>query len=143
MLLVTDQILWFGIQLPHSLINPNQIRAYGISVNDNPFGDSCDFGIDLDEGLILFETEGTIISFETRSPTDHKLKELPVVLLTGSHWYPKDNIVYPHRNTAEFNELRAIWLLRQEQEDLGRLKNGETDAIPCSISLISAKGVSV
>eukprot|EP00957_Ditylum_brightwellii_P102898 7842626-Ditylum_brightwellii.AAC.1 len=28
MLLMADQMLWFGTQLPHSLINPNQIRAY-------------------------------------------------------------------------------------------------------------------
>eukprot|EP00957_Ditylum_brightwellii_P099791 7601729-Ditylum_brightwellii.AAC.1 len=39
MLLMVDQMLWFGTQLPHSLINPNQIRAYGIPINDNPFGD--------------------------------------------------------------------------------------------------------
>eukprot|EP00957_Ditylum_brightwellii_P013793 1039584-Ditylum_brightwellii.AAC.1 len=105
---MADQMLWFGTQSPHSLINPNQIRAYGISVNDNPFGDVHEFDIDFDEGLIPFETEGTIISFEMRSPTDHELKELPVVLLTDSHWDPADNTVYPHRNTAEFNELRAI-----------------------------------
>jgi hypothetical protein len=37
-LLVGDQMLWFGTQLPHSLINPNQLRAYGIDVNDGFFG---------------------------------------------------------------------------------------------------------
>eukprot|EP00957_Ditylum_brightwellii_P128157 9774960-Ditylum_brightwellii.AAC.1 len=112
MLLMADQMLWFETQLPHSLINPNQIRAYGISVNDNSFGDGHDFGIDLDEGLIPFETEGTIIYFETWSPTDHELKELPVVLLADLHWDPTDNSVYPHGNATEFNDLRAIWSLR-------------------------------
>jgi hypothetical protein len=44
-LLVGDQMLWFGTQLPHSLINPNQIRAYGLDVNDDPFDTTRDFGI--------------------------------------------------------------------------------------------------
>eukprot|EP00957_Ditylum_brightwellii_P040366 3054964-Ditylum_brightwellii.AAC.1 len=53
------------------------------------------------------------------SPTNHELKELQVVLLTDSHWNTTDNTVYPHRNTAESNELRAAWSLRQEKEDSG------------------------
>jgi hypothetical protein len=28
-MLVGDQMLWFGTQLPNSLLNPNQMRAYG------------------------------------------------------------------------------------------------------------------
>jgi hypothetical protein len=39
-LLVADQMLWFGTLLPNSLINPNQICAYGILVNDDPFDTS-------------------------------------------------------------------------------------------------------
>ena len=39
-LLVGDQMLWFGNQLPNSLINPNQLRAYGLIVNDDPFDHS-------------------------------------------------------------------------------------------------------
>jgi hypothetical protein len=29
-LLVRDQMLWFGTLLPNSLINPNQLHAYGL-----------------------------------------------------------------------------------------------------------------
>jgi hypothetical protein len=36
-LLVGDQMLFFGTLLPNSLINPNQLRAYGLEVNDDPF----------------------------------------------------------------------------------------------------------
>ena len=48
-LLVGDQMLWFGTLLPNSLLNPNQIRAFGLEVFDNPFNDQ-EFGID---GLTL------------------------------------------------------------------------------------------
>jgi hypothetical protein len=36
-LLLADQMLWFGMQLPNSLLNPNQLHAFGVNVNDNPF----------------------------------------------------------------------------------------------------------
>ena len=39
-LLVGDQMLWFGNVLPNSLLNPNQMRAYGLIVNDDPFDSS-------------------------------------------------------------------------------------------------------
>ena len=34
-LLICDQMLWFSSQLPHSLMNPNQMQAFGIDVNGN------------------------------------------------------------------------------------------------------------
>ena len=36
-LLVGDKMLWFGTALENSLINPNQIHAYGLSINNDPF----------------------------------------------------------------------------------------------------------
>ena len=36
-LLAADHMLWFGSQMEHSLINPNQIHEYGLPVFDNPF----------------------------------------------------------------------------------------------------------
>ena len=42
-LLVGEQFLWFGTSLDHSLLNPNQIRANYLKVQDNPF--EADSGI--------------------------------------------------------------------------------------------------
>jgi hypothetical protein len=67
-LLVGDQMLWFGSQMDHSLINPNQIREYGIPVYDNPFSQS-QFGIDCNDDFIPFNSMGTIVYFESRVPT--------------------------------------------------------------------------
>jgi hypothetical protein len=36
-LLVGNQMLWFGSEMDHLLINPNQICEYGIPVYDNAF----------------------------------------------------------------------------------------------------------
>ena len=39
------QALNFGTSLNNSLLNPNQIRAFGLTVNDNPFSKRKFFGI--------------------------------------------------------------------------------------------------
>jgi hypothetical protein len=36
-ILVFHEALWMGPHLDHSLINPNQLRNYGLTVQDNPF----------------------------------------------------------------------------------------------------------
>jgi hypothetical protein len=72
LLVLGDQMLWFGAQLPNSLLNPqNQMRAYGIGVYDDPFDTSCTFGIDSsDQAFIPFETTETVVHFESRVPTE-------------------------------------------------------------------------
>ena len=91
-LLVGDQMLWFGSQLSNSLLNPNQIRAYGVGVFDNPFDPNTNFGVASDEAFIPFDTKGTIIYFESRVPNEWELSHLPVILLTGEIWNPSDEI---------------------------------------------------
>jgi hypothetical protein len=75
-LLVSDQMLWFGSQIDHSLIKPNQIHEYGISMYDNSFSQS-QFGIDCTDDFIPFNTTGMIVYFETHVPTDWETHNLP------------------------------------------------------------------
>ena len=65
-LLIFHQSLFFGDQLDHSLINPNQCRSYGIKVTDNPW-DLDPIGLtckDLDFH-IPFQYSHNVISFKT------------------------------------------------------------------------------
>jgi hypothetical protein len=57
-ILVIHQALYFGKQLDHSLINPNQIRVTGIPVCDDPYDRYRHLGIDIGEFTIPFQTEG-------------------------------------------------------------------------------------
>ena len=59
-LLVGDEMLWFGKGLENLLINPNHIRAYGLSINDDPFN-ANELGIDTEELFILFNTTGIVV----------------------------------------------------------------------------------
>ena len=101
-------MLWFGNQLVNSLINPNQLRAYGLLVNDDPFDYSREFGIDGDNVFIPFNTTGTVVHFESRAPTDWEKRHLPVILLTGEDWSPTEEVLRPSLSSREDNEMRTI-----------------------------------
>ena len=105
-LLVGDQMLWFGNSLENSLINPNQIREYGFNVYDDPFKDM--FGIDGNDFFIPFETTGTVVHFETRTPTLWEQRNLPIILLTAETWDPSNVMLRPQRKTREANEMQTI-----------------------------------
>jgi hypothetical protein len=36
-ILVFNEAIWMGTHLEHSLLNPNQMRHHGITVQDNPY----------------------------------------------------------------------------------------------------------
>ena len=36
-LLIIHESLWMGNKLDHTLVNPNQLWAFGVSIQDNPF----------------------------------------------------------------------------------------------------------
>ena len=105
-LLVADQMLWFGTLLDNSLLNPNQIREYGISVSDNPF--SKPYGIDGDDFFIPFQTTGMIVHFESRVPTEWEKTHLPVILLTAETWDPRSISLCSGQGRCEEAEMRKV-----------------------------------
>jgi hypothetical protein len=105
-LLVIDQMLWFGSQMEHSLINPNQIHEYGIPVYDSPFSQS-QFGIDCSDDFIPFNTTGTIVYFESSVTTDWEMHNLPIIILTGEDWDPV-NVGYGNGHSREQAEMQMI-----------------------------------
>mgnify|MGYP003502375870 FL=1 len=126
-LLVGDQMLWFGNQLPNSLINPNQLRAYGLIVNDDPFDHSRHFGIDSEHVFIPFDTTGTVVHFDTRVPTEWEKTHLPVILLTGEDWNPLEEVLRPSLSTREDFEMRTIKSLSTRQANIASRTNARTE----------------
>jgi hypothetical protein len=117
---------WFGTHLPHSLINLNQLQAFGLYVNDDLFDNTREFGIEHDNIFIPFDTMGTVVHFKTRVPTVWESTHLPVVLLTGEEWNPSEEVLRPSRLTKEDAGMRSIKSLMMQQVD-GKI-HGETDA---------------
>ena len=85
--------LYYGNKLDHSLINPNQIRNYGIPLWDNAYDKSRngELSIELDESVkVRMRAQGTKNLFEFRAHTREELQEFPKIQLTSKkEWNPK------------------------------------------------------
>ena len=106
-LLVGDEMLWFGTALGNLLINPNKIRAYGLSINYNPFNEN-ELGIDAEEPFILFDTTGMVVHFESRVPTECETTHFPVVLITADSCDPTTFDMSADKQSQEDAEMRTI-----------------------------------
>jgi hypothetical protein len=81
-ILVINEGLWFGDKLKNSLINPNQLRYVGLSVQVNPFHASEPLAISHDDGTVPLTLDGTTIFFQTLTPTQAELDNSPHIPLT-------------------------------------------------------------
>jgi hypothetical protein len=75
-LLVADQVRWFGTDLHCSLINPHQIRSYGHSLCHDPWDPHRPIGLEVEVLFVPFQTAGPNLFFETRVPTDWEMDNL-------------------------------------------------------------------
>ena len=83
-LLVFHEALWMGDKLDHTMVNPNQLRAYGVDVQDNSFM-STPLTISDQDYVISLYSQGTIICGDTRSPMEQELGTLPRMVMTSPH----------------------------------------------------------
>ena len=93
-LLVFHEFLWMGDKLDHTLVNPNQVRAYSVSIQDNPF-DTKPLSIAADDVSVKLYLEGTIICGDTQTPTESELGQLPRLILTSPHAWDPHNVCFP------------------------------------------------
>ena len=91
-ILVFNEALWMGEVLDHSLINPNQLRQFGITVQDNPFqGEEMHIATEDASVFIPLASSGTTIHMQTRTPTDQELQECQHIELTSkAPWNPHE-----------------------------------------------------
>lgn len=78
-MLEIHQTLWFGVQLPISLLNPNQLRSNQVQVRDNPCDvmkpmSICD---PISTVKIPLQMMGTFCTFPSRVLSDDDMKNLP------------------------------------------------------------------
>lgn len=92
LILVINEALYYGTKLEHTLINPNQVRSFGIDFWDNPFDKERGLIIDIDDTTkIPMQTNGTKIFFNTRAPTLDELRDCAKVHLTSKQeWNPTE-----------------------------------------------------
>jgi hypothetical protein len=89
-ILVIHEALYFGDDLDHSLINPNQIRLHlGNVVQDNPLN-KAPMGIQIEQVMFIpFKTSGVTIYWESTKPSKDDLEKYNWLELTENKpWIP-------------------------------------------------------
>jgi hypothetical protein len=92
-ILVVNEALWMPNTVTTTLINPNQLRAYGITVQDNPFAGPMYISNEGEEDAVSISMfgVGTNISINTRTPTQEELDSCQHISLTSdTEWEPND-----------------------------------------------------
>jgi hypothetical protein len=91
-ILVFHEALYYGTKLDHTLINPNQVRSYGIPFWDNPFDTTRSLSIDIhDDFHIPLRPVGTKLMFTSRVPTATELETCEHIHMTSSApWNPSE-----------------------------------------------------
>ena len=73
--LIFGQGLWFGEKMDKSLINPNQCRAYGVGVCDDPTDPHRHLGFYHEDQYLPLYMSGKTSGFESCCPTSQELDE--------------------------------------------------------------------
>jgi hypothetical protein len=113
--LVADQVLWFGNDVHFSLIKPHQIRAHGYGVCDDPWDPHLPIGIELESLFVPLTVSGPNLLLESHVLTDWELSNLPIIEITSSIWNPADMHMSAPRSTTTrvvdsiSTAMRDIW----------------------------------
>ena len=111
-ILVFNEALWMGYSLPHSLINPNQLRHFGVHVQDDPSSSRPLSIITADGGFSLeLSRKGTVVYFESRTPTEEELSTCPHVVLTSQIPWDPTKVYFPsnaHSLEEEVERIRRV-----------------------------------
>jgi hypothetical protein len=92
-ILILNEAIWMGDQMEHALINPNQLRAYRITVQDNPFDPAPIFiSTEDNEFTSPLNSKGTVLGVVTRTPADQELQTCPHVVLSSEHEWDPQNV---------------------------------------------------
>jgi hypothetical protein len=125
-IMVLHETLYFGDQLPYTLLNPNQIRANGLKVDETPRqfdAHSMHSIVIVDHDLTIpFVLRGIFSGFESRRPTVQEMEEcLHVELTADMEWNPHDSDFAKEERSVEFREstkqIRQVQSYDQDERD--------------------------
>ena len=126
LVLIIHQALFFGDRLPFTLLNPNQLRDNGITVEDVPrqFNENSRHSIIVppaggEELVIPLQLNGVISFINTRRPTQKELEENVYVELTSPDDWEPYSAHYEKREHQAIEESRNrdIWSIQRISED--------------------------
>ena len=129
-LLVLHEQLIFGERLQTSLINPNQLRDFGVTINDCPkqfnSQSSHSMSIPRDGGAldIPLHLEGIISYFAVRKPTTHELQHCERLQCTSANPWDPNSMDWERKET----DARKIYSTSTKQIS----EKGEEGRLPAA-----------
>ena len=108
-ILVFNEGLWMADHMENTLLNPNQLRHYGTTVQDNPY-DATPLGIVSPEQdlAVPFQTKGTTILAETFSPSEEQLQTCRHIELSSPHPWNPQKVSFPSSSLSVEEEIDAL-----------------------------------
>ena len=104
--------------MDHNLVNPNQIRHFGIKVQDNPY-DSAPLYLMTEDGdfVLTLSVQGTNIMADTRTPTEEELHTCNHITLSSQYLWDPHCVRFTQPSCAvqeEVEMLRTIGVVSVE-----------------------------
>jgi len=121
---IGDKGLWMGDKMEHTLVNLNQMRLFGITVQDNPVCESLLYLTTEDSHFVLpLQMKGTNVMANTRTPTAQELHDCTHIVLLSEHPWDPHRVRFPEssRTVQEKIEIqRSIGGVRVSRVGLSR-----------------------
>ena len=100
-ILIFGQGLWFGDRMAKSLINPNQCRAFGVGVCDDPTDPYREIGFFVEDDFFPLSMNGTTTTMDTRCPTNRELDECRKYYMSDPDFWDPSNVSFlTHRGVS-------------------------------------------
>jgi len=111
-ILVFNEALWMGDKMDHTLVNPNQIRLFGITVQDNPVCESPLYIMTEDGDFVLpLQMKGTNVMANTRTPTSQELHDCTHIILLSKIPWDLHRVRFPESSCTVQEEIEMQRLI--------------------------------
>ena len=111
-ILVFNEGLWMGDKMDHSLINPNHLRLYSVTIQYNPVCDSPLY-IMTEEGefVLPLRMKGTNVMANTHMPTTEELHDCMHITLSSHHPWDPHRVRFPESSRTVQKKTDEVQIL--------------------------------
>ena len=105
-----------GETIDHTMVNPDQLRLYGMTLQDKAFAEAQIFIATEDHDFIIpLSSKGTIIRVTKITPTDKEIHTYPhVTCLSSSEWDPQKFRFTNSSRTVDWDIARNVGAVMTE-----------------------------
>lgn len=107
--------LYYGLKLDHSLINPKQLRCYGMQSKNNPYNRHNGIYIIVSDDLIIdMQSQGTKYRFEPRVHTKEEVLSCGRIIMTNLTEWNSERVAMQEINAR--NRLHPLYLFNKAKD---------------------------